>query len=276
MARMTFLLVMALVGASAREDSPAGRLPSPELPDISFPSPHRPDLQASPECPVGNCWVGPESLTRDRKAPARFVSEFLAPAGEHAELVLVTSDRKRTTVRAWLNEQAILLPSALARGGSNEVRIPVILADQNVLEVRLAAKPGIEVTFWIEGEESSPPPPSAPALEFRLSNGSVEPSAVMNEVCSTDHGPEFQIADWEDVVAGIDPTPIQQAGTAWIQRNGIGSISFSFFGPTFHYLVSAIGNLSPTYHYATIEPDLFWLNAATGARRVLCKGPPSS
>jgi hypothetical protein len=49
----------------------------------------------------------------------------------------------------------------------------------------------------------------------------------------------------------------------------------SFFGPTYHYLVSAIGNLNPSYFYDIIEPDLFWLNAASSFQRILCKGPAS-
>jgi len=95
---------------------------------------------------------------------------------------------------------------------------------------------------------------------------------------TADHGESFEIADWADVVAGTDPSSIQAAGTAWIQWDGLGSFSLSFFGATYHYLVSAIGNLNPTFYYGTIgaEPNQFWLNATGGTRPVLCKGPGSS
>ena len=277
MTLLPYFLVLAFVGSPSPANNGVESLTAPGLSDPTAPLAPIPEIQASPECPVASCLVGPVSLTREQKAPRRQTSEFSAIAGQEAELVFVTSDRKRTTVKAWLNGETVLLPSALARSRSNEVRIPVTVAEENVLEVRLTAKPGTEVRFWIEGEAATPalPPAPEPTIEFRLSNASVGPTATMNAVCSADFGPNFEIADWADVVAGVDPTPIERAGTAWIQRDGLGSFSMSFFGPTYHYLVSAIGNVNPTYHFATIEPDLFWLNALDGGRRVLCKGPSS-
>ena len=279
MTRLPFILIMALVSSSTHESRGAASPPAPELLDTSFPAEKLAEVQVSPACPVANCVIEPLSLTRELKAPARAVSEFLATEGQEAELVVVTSDRKRTTVRAWLNGDAVLLPSAMPRSGTNEVRIPVTLIEQNVLEFRLSGKKETEVVFWIESGDATPPPQGdpEPTIEFRLSNAAVGPTAIMNPVCSTDHGKSFEIAEWADVVAGTDSSPIHEAGTAWIQRDGIGSSSPFLFGPIYHYLVSAVGNVSPTYFYGTtgIEPNRFWLNAATGTRRVLCKGPAS-
>lgn len=278
MTRLLFILGFSLFNLSAHPREAAESRPAPDQRDAFFPNPGISVVQASPECPGPSCLVGPVSLTRDPNAPAKQVSEFLGTEGQEAELVVVSSDRKRTTVQAWLNGERVLLPSTMPRSGTDEVRVPVTLKGQNVLEVRLTAKPGTEVVFWVEGETATPslPPDLEPTFEFRASDARVGPTVVMNAVCSTEFGADFEIADWADILAGIDPTPIQQAGTAWIQRDGIGSFSASFFGPIYHYLVSAVGNLYPNFHYGTIEPDLFWLNAAGGDRQVLCKGPPGS
>ena len=280
MTRLPFMLIFALLNFSATDVSGAISPSAPGLPDASFPTGDLPKVQASPACPVSNCVVDPVSLTRERKAPAKAVSEFLAAEGQEAELVVVISHRTRATVRAWMNGETVLLPSALPRSGTNEVRVPVTLAEQNVLEFRLTGRIGTEVVFWIESGDATPPPPgdTGPTMEFRLSNSAVGPTASMNAVCSADHGDSFGIADWSDVVSGTDPSPIQAAGIAWIQWDDLGSFSTSFFGPTYHYQVSAIGNLNPNFYYGTIgvEPNQFWLNADGGMRPVLCKGPASS
>jgi len=225
------------------------------------------------------------SLTRGTRVPAKAVSEFTVrtvsafSAGQEpkAELAIATSDRKRTTIKAWLNGELVLLPSAFPRAGTDTLRIPVTLADQNVLEFRLTAKPGTEVEFWIESPDAPPPEPEDPvsAYEFRLSKEMVGPEAIMNDVCSTDHGPEFRIADWTDVVDGVDPSPIRQAGSAWVQWQGLGSFSLFTFGPTYHYLVSAIGPENGTVDSLTSGGDTFWLTSAGTSRRVLCMGPRS-
>lgn len=200
--------------------------------------------------------------------------------GQEAELVVVFSGRRKPVAHGWLNGEEVLVPSAVLRSKGDEVRVPVTLSDQNVLEFRLSGRPGNNVVFWIEGPavpKPEPQDPSLPTIEFRVSGSSVGPTAVMNEVCAADFGEDFQIADWADVGAGVDATPVFSAGTAWIQWDGLGSFSSSFFGPTYHYLVSAIGNINPNYYYGTFgaEPNQLWLNAWDGTRPVLCKGPGS-
>lgn len=275
MIRLSFILVLALFGSSVHESGAAGSSPAPELRDGALPNPEVPEVQTSPECPVASCLIGPVSLTRGAEVPAKSVSEFRGREGQEAELVVVASDPKRTTVKAWLNEEVVLLPSAMPRSGTNQVRVPITLAEQNVLEVRLSAKPGTDVVVWIEGEAAGPPlpPNTEPTVEFRLSSALVGPAAVMNEVCSTEHGGDFEIADWLDLGEDTDPSLIQQAQTAWIQWEGIASRSPSMFGLTYHYLVSA--EPIDQNFYAAIEP-LFWLHEAWwGQRPVLCKGPGS-
>ncbi len=289
MTRLPIMLLVALVGSSTHQIGLVTPPHSTRLSDAPFPAEALTEVRNSPACPVANCLIDPVSLTRGVmasaravggvRAPARAISEFLATEGQEAELVVVTSDRKRTTVRAWLNEEAVLLPSAMPRSGTDEVRVPVTLIEENVLEFRLSGRKETEVVFWIESGDATPPPPGneGPTLEFRLSNEAVDPNATMNAVCSADHGDGFEIAEWADVVAGMDPSPIHEASTAWIQWDGLGSFSPFPFSPTYHYLVSAVGNVSPTYYYGTtgVEPNRFWLNGAFGMRRILCKGPAS-
>ncbi len=280
MIRMPFMLILALVSSSAHENTGAATYLESGLLDPSFPTEELTKVQASPECPVPNCLIGPVNLIRQRRAPAKSVSEFMAIEGQEAELVVAISQRNRATVRAWMNGEAVLLPSALPKSRTNEVRVPVTLAEQNVLEFRLSGRIGTEVVFWIEGGEATLPPTddSEPPIEFRLSNSAVGPTATMNAVCSAEHGAGFEIAHWTDVVSGTDPWPILAAGTAWIQWDGLGSFSISFFGPTYHYLISTMGNLNPSYYYGTmdVEGNQFWLNANGGTWPVLCKGPASS
>ncbi len=289
MTRLPIMLLLALVGSPTHQSGVETSSSAPKLSDAPFPAEALSEPRIPPACPVANCLIDPVSLTRGVmasaravggvRAPARAISEFLATEGQEAELVVVTSDRKRTTVRAWLNEEAVLLPSAMPRSGTDEVRVPVTLIEENVLEFRLSGRKETEVVFWIESGDATPPPPGneGPTLEFRLSNEAVDPNATMNAVCSADHGDGFEIAEWADVVAGMDPSPIHEASTAWIQWDGLGSFSPFPFSPTYHYLVSAVGNVSPTYYYGTtgVEPNRFWLNGAFGMRRILCKGPAS-
>ena len=66
---------------------------------------------------------------------------FQGEEGQEATFVILASNPKTTTVKAWLNDALILLPSALSRSGSNEVRVQVTLAEENVLRLRLSAAP---------------------------------------------------------------------------------------------------------------------------------------
>jgi hypothetical protein len=278
MKRIPIFLTMAILSLSACEN---GSITSPESPEIAAPAFSKPGLAlfAPPqECPEGSCPLGPVILTRETKAPTVLTESFPGTDGQTGTLVVLASDPKTTTVKAWLNGNVVLLPSDLPRSGSDEVRVPVTLLADNVLEVRLSAKPGTQVAIWVQTDAAPPsdsegPPPPA----FRITSVSYGPTDDLSGAC-TAFGDGFHFADWTDVVQAVtDGTPkadISSAPLAFILNNGSGHFQTGF--PSFedrHYALASLG--SDPFTVDSVEPEMFWLTSTTSSQPVLCAGPAS-
>jgi len=277
MKRLPFISVLALALLSACD---GGTLVSPMAPEIQAPSFQKaelPEFEPPAACPVASCVLEPTIITRGKKAPSKVVLEFSADADQAAELVVLTSDPKRTTVKAWLNGAAVLLPSAIPQSGSDEVRVPVTLAEENLFEIRVSAKPGTEIAFWIEGEAVTPPEPEdpVPTMVFEVTSAVVAPTADMNAACVAEFGADFGIADWTQVVeavaAGETKDEILASGMAMILNSGTGSFLPPFSWTWNHYMISAIGADGSTI--ASVGQDMFWLTSSTFNQPVLCVDP---
>lgn len=280
MKRLLPILAMALLSLSACD---SGALVSPLAPEVGEPSFAKlqlPLFEPPEVCPDGKvCLVEPVLMERERGAPTVAVAEFEKGDFGDAILVVQVSDPKTTTVKAWLNGVTVLLPSAIPQSGENPVSVNLTLAEENLLEVRLSAKPGNSAVFWVEGEVVAPTEPEdpAPSVVFDVTEAVAAPGDDMNAACVAEFGADFGIADWNDVVAEVervgDASTVPVDAFAWITRNGTGIIPGSFGLPDRHYLLSAIGNIyavDPLAEPVLIEPDLFWLNATSGDQPVLC------
>jgi len=151
MKRLISFSLLALLGLAACDTE---RTESPLEPEIDGPSMAKhafPDFEPPDEC--ANCLVEPRIMVRGKRAPGRVVVEFEATPGQEAELVVYTSNPKTSTVKAWLNGKTVLRPSVIPQSGSDRVRVPLILEEHNILKVRLSAKPGNSVAFWVESGE---------------------------------------------------------------------------------------------------------------------------
>lgn len=279
MRRLLSLSVLALVGLSACDTETLKSPLAPEVPAASFAKADLPAFEPPTDCPAVSCIIDPTVMVRGKKAPTNWVREFTAEEGQEAELVVFSSNPKTTTVKAWLNDEMVLLPSAMPKSGSNEIRIPLTLAEENVLELRMSAKPGTQVSFWVEGgvtdptEPPPPPPDPEPTIIFNVTPQSVPITADMNAECVAAFGDGFATADWTDVVAAVEggmaEADILEFGYAFVLNNGIGTFSVFMMG-TYHYMLSAIGDVGT--NYGSVGSDLT-LNAYQTDLPVLCIGP---
>jgi hypothetical protein len=251
----------------------------PEIADAVFSLAELPLFQPPQECPAPSCPLGPVGLVRETKAPTVLTETFPGFEGQNATLVILASNPKTTTVKAWLNEVLVLLPSRLPQSPSDEVRVPVTLSEENILEVRLSAKPGTQVAIWVESNEEPPigsgDPPSA---VFRLTSGSFAPTDDMSSAC-TGFGEKYRMADWTDVVIAVNGGATKEDILnlfALILNDGAGffQTGFPFFEER-HYALSGIAPDPQTEASVGTDPDMFWLTSKTDPFPVLCTGPAS-
>jgi hypothetical protein len=192
--------------------------------------------------------------------------------------VILASDPKTTALNGWLTGTKILLPSDLHRSESNELRIPITLSVENLLEVRLSGKPGNQVAVWVESEVEPPVDSGDPApTVFRLTSESYAPTDDMSGAC-VGFGDDFRIADWTEVVeavnGGATKDDISGAPLALILNNGLGHFQTGL--PLFehrHYALSTLGPDPDTED--SVGTELFWLTTTTYSQPVLCTGPES-
>jgi hypothetical protein len=149
MKRLLTIFILSLFGLSAC-DAERGQSPlEPETADPSMAKQLFPDFAPPEDC--SSCLVEPMIMVRGKGSPTIARVTFDGEAGQEVELVVYTSDPKGATVKAWLNHETVLLPSVIPQSGSDQVRIPLALEAQNLLEVRLSGRPGSSVAFWVEG-----------------------------------------------------------------------------------------------------------------------------
>lgn len=278
MKRLLSLSILALVGLSACDSESVVSPLAPETPAASFAKVEFPEFEPPEVCPVESCILEPANIIREKKSPTRWSEEFTADEGQEAELVLYSSNPRTTTLKAWLNGEVVLLPSALPKSKLDQIRVPLVLAEENALELRLSAKPGTRVVFWIEGvevdeepEEPEEPelPPEEPAVEyaFQTSGSSVPPTADMSAACPAD----YTVADWDDVVAAMDGGMVKDEiltfGDAFIFNNGLGVSSTSMFLGTYHFSIAASGTSGPQYEVYGTD---FVLTDSNTPLQVLC------
>jgi hypothetical protein len=205
----------------------------------------------------------------------RVTRSFEALDGQTGTLVVLTSNPKTTTVKAWLNGITVLLPSVLPRSGSEEIRVPLALSEENVLELRMSAKPGTKLAFWIEDGEGPPIGGDPQPTVFRLTSQSFAPTDDMTDAC-TQFGEGFGMADWTEVVQavedGVSKGAILSDPFALILNNGLGYFTtvFPFFEDR-HYALSAAGPDPQTED--SVGTEMFWLTSTTNPQPVLCVGP---
>jgi len=285
MRRLFSIPVLVLLGLSACDGSNVVSPTAPDVADAAYAKVQVPEFSPPEEC--DGCLVGPVVMVRGKKSPARATEIFSASDGAEAELVVYAPDPKHTTVKAWLNGATVLLPSAFALGGSEELRIPLTLAEENVLEVRLSGKPGTRIAFWVEGAgELEPETNDLPAIDFsfEVTSDPVPATADLDAVC-TDAFPGQGLvpADWatvrEAVDAGVQKGSILADGMAWIRWDGVFSYTEGMFGltSTYYHVIDTDDMLASSYgSQDVIAPDLFWLLAVTAdqlggsPQRVLC------
>jgi hypothetical protein len=261
----------------------APELPDPSLAEVEVPSAEALAFEPPTSCPAAACLFEPIVFSRSsdpgkmsvtssgntHNGSRRNVVTFGSNGLEEADLVVMVSDPKTTTVKAWMNGAMVLLPSNIPQSGSNQVSVRVSLEEENELEVHLTAKPGNLVAFWMEGGDegpTEPPPPTGPV--FTVTDGAVGPDAVADGVCEAG----FQVADWTDVEAavndGLQPEVISSllaGGQAFLRYEGKGAFD-GMFGILYHYTISGS---SPGDHNAAIGTDLY-LRSNSGNQPVLC------
>lgn len=270
MKRFLAVSLLTLVGLAACEsqsvvspliqEDQAPSLAKNELPEFELPE---------EVCPENGCLMGPVTLTRETKAPVLWTGEFESAEDQDVELVVFASSPKTTTVKAWLNEEIVLLPSELPKSKTNEVRVALTLTEGDILEVRLSGKPGTQVAFWVEefveegeggeepgGEPETPDPePTDPQYTFQTTLASYGIYADLNQICAAAFTGS-QVADWNDVVAAVEagtaPGDVLAVGYAFALKDGFGLVS-DFLGDS-HYAVSAAGGIGTVY--GTIGTDL--------------------
>jgi hypothetical protein len=261
----------------------APELPDPSSAKVEAPSAETLAFEPPISCPAAACLFEPivfsrgsdpvkMSVTSSGKTDngsRRNVVTFGSNGLEEADLVVMVSDPKTTTVKAWMNGSMVLLPSTIPNSGSNQVSVRVSLEEENELEVHLTAKPGNLVAFWMEGGDegpTEPPPPTGPV--FAVTDGAVAPDAVTDAVCGTG----FRVADWTEVVDavndGFEPEAISSllaGGQAFLRYQTVGTFN-GMFGILYHYSISGS---SPGDHNAAIGTDLY-LRSNSGNQPVLC------
>jgi len=151
MKRFLPLTFLAVLSFTACDGSRMESLVEPEVDGPSMAKEVLPQLSVPEDCQ--NCLAGPEILVRKKGAPETAWISFDAVQGQEAELVVLASDPRTTTVKAWLNEKVVLLPSAIPQAAPDPARAPLVLEAENVLIVRLTAKPGSTVAVWVETGE---------------------------------------------------------------------------------------------------------------------------
>ncbi len=253
----------------------------PEMADVAFSMMEMPSFEPPLECPAASCFFGPVTLDRDTKAPSVLSETFPGEEGQAATLVILSSNPKTTTVKAWLNDVVVLLPSALPREKSDEVRVPVTLLEINTLEVRLSAKPGTQIAIWVQIPEGDPPP-----IVFQLTEQTFGLTDDLSGAC-TGFGAGYQMADWTEVKPAVEggwaaKEDVMTELTALILNEGEG-----LFYPVFpipgerHWVLSAVDTGSWIADSAAIaETEVFWLTSLASATLppplpVLCSGPQS-
>lgn len=291
MRRLISLSLLMFAGLAAcdgdMEISPlAPEPPVPSSPvDPVFAKTPLPLFEPPEECPVAVCLIEPETLVRETRAPFVWTGEFQAEEGQAAELVVRASDPTTTTLKALLNGERVLLPSAFPRSGSDEVRASLTLLAENHLELRLSAKPGTQVAFWIElvqgdeGEPSDPGGPTGPgdpqepAATFFTTSEIFEVGADLNAACDAQLSGAV-MADWNDVVeavgAGASDGDILGGGYAFLLNGGAATYQIFMLG-TYHYALSASGPFEGMT-YGTAGVDLT-LTGHLDPQPVLCKAP---
>ena len=215
-----------------------------------------------------------------------WIGEFSGVEEKEVELVVYASDPKTTTVKAWLNEEMVLLPSELPRARATEVRVPLTIVEGDVLEVRLSGKPGNRVAFWLEEgadpdenpedpDQGTPDPeipgpetPATPPYTFNLTSGSYGITSNMNEICSSEFSGS-RIADWTEVVDAVDKgmagDEIFNGFYAFVLNNGAGLVS-DFLG-SYHHIISTVGGTGTTFGFIGTD---FTLTSTTGNQQILC------
>jgi hypothetical protein len=240
-----------------------------------------PAFEPQEGCPDGKtCLVDPTVLVREKGAPSSWVSEpFAGAEGQMATLVVQASNPKTTTMKAWLNGETVLLPSVIPQEWPKsveepqEVRVSFPLADgDNVLEVRLSAKPGTQVVFWVESEVVAPtdgggiePPPETFPFALTPAAGPSEDRATACAALGA-----YVAADWNDVGEESqhweELSALLSSGMAWIRSNeatsyqGWGSMGLT----DFYYLITGSEALGGLYGTSPgIGPDQLWLGDAS-------------
>lgn len=285
MKRLLPAFLLLVVGLTACESESVVSPLVPDDPAPSFAKNEFPDFEPPEECPANGCLLAPTTLTRDAKAPLVWEGEFASASEEEVELVVYASNPKTTTVKAWLNDEVILLPSAFPRAKSDEVRVAFLPEEGDVLRVRLSGKPGTQVAFWVEevqdeggaGEEPETPepedpeqPPAFPTYVFGATPESYGIDSELSGICSAQF-PGSQVADWNDVVAAVEEygmaeSEILDSGYALVLKDGIGVVGGSLFTQDSHYTLSAFGAGSAI---ATIGQNLALFTQAA-PQPVLC------
>jgi hypothetical protein len=242
-------------------------------------------------CPAASCLLEVEPITRETKGPALTMWEWTYEgAGVNAELVVRVSDPHAATVKAWHNDVPILLPSAIPHSGSNEARVAVTLSPDDVIEVRLSGKPGVQAWVWVEedggGEiDTTQDDEPVPASPFSLSQEMIPATGDRPAACGTGLAP----ADWNDVNSWVDGDETRAlalsntlaGGLAWIARDGATGYNPFFMSPSHYYRITANADLAAGYGTPmdTMEPGSIWLVGGVAdsveQQRVLCLEPPS-
>jgi hypothetical protein len=259
-----------------------------------------PAFEPQEACPDGKtCLVNPVLLERGKGAPSLWVSDpFAGTEGEMATLVVQTSNPKTTTMKAWLNGATVLLPSVIpqewpeSEEEPQEVRVSFPLAEgDNVLEVRLSAKPGTEVVFWVEAAVVGPtdggtiePPPES-TFPFALTPA-LPPSEDRAVACAALG--DYVMADWNDVMDENEHweelSALLSSGMAWILFGGSSGFQTVTFLTTtdFYYLITGSVDFAGLYGpNQNVGPDKLWVMDASlpelresGQQPVLCIATP--
>jgi hypothetical protein len=262
-----------MLGLVACDDGAVITPLEPEIGGSSFAKAELPLFEPPEGCPAASCLFGPVTLDRETKSPTVLTETFTGAEGQEATLVVLSSNPKTTTVKAWLNGAVVLLPSAMPQSGSNEVRVPITLLEENELIVRLSAKPGTQVVVWVETDVVTPVDPAElPLAAFQLTS---DPFALTDDlgVACAGLGEGFTVADWTDVVQavgqGAAKGDILEAGFALVLNDGTGitNTGFPFFQDR-HYAVSTFG--ADTWTEASVGTEMYWLTSVTNSQPVLC------